>query len=199
MRTVYNNIKTTINKLKQIFTNLPGAIRGAISGLLGIITKPFKDAYEKIKGTVDDIKTKAKSITNISLSSLTDKIFGPVRDAYNKIKDKVDQIKKKIKEIPVVGNFFGGEDLNFYGGSDLTSYSTEKLSVDMNQNINLSLDLRNVPSSMDERQLAGLINETLDSKEFINRLVNNPDFQSLDSKVKQRIVLKSNRANGRGV
>ena len=140
---------------------------------------------------------------NISLSSLTDKIFGPVRDAYNKIKDKVDQIKKKIKEIPVVGNFFGGEDLNFYGGEDLvtksSNYSTEKLSVDMNQNINLSLDLRNVPSSMDERTLAGLINETLDSKEFINRLVNNPDFQSLDSKVKQRIVLKSNRANGRGV
>ena len=71
--------------------------------------------------------------------------------------------------------------------------------MDMNQNINLSLDLRNVPPSMDERQLAGLINETLDSKEFINRLVNNPDFQTLDNKIKQRIVLKRNRANGRGV
>jgi hypothetical protein len=69
----------------------------------------------------------------------------------------------------------------------------------MNQNINLSLDLRNVPSTMDERALAGMINETLDSKEFITRLVNNPDFQSLDGKVKQRIILKSNRANGRGV
>lgn len=195
----YLKTKARVELVKALFRALPNWIRGAISSLVSIITKPFTDAYNKIKGTVDSIKTKAKSITNISLSSLTDKIFGPVRDAYNKIKDKVDQIKKKIKEIPVVGGFFGGEDLSFYGGSDLTSYSTEKLSVDMNHNINLSLDLRNVPPSMDEGQLVGLINETLDSKEFINRLVNNPDFQSLDNKVKQRIVLKTNRANGRGV
>lgn len=195
----YLKTKARVELVKALFRALPNWIRGAISSLVNIITKPFKDAYDKITGTVDSIKNKAKSITNISLSSLTDKIFGPVRDAYDKIKDKVDQIKKKIKEIPVVGGFFGGEDLSFYGGSDLTSYSTEKLSVDMNHNINLSLDLRNVPPSMDEGQLVGLINETLDSKEFINRLVNNPDFQSLDNKVKQRIVLKTNRANGRGV
>ena len=139
----------------------------------------------------------------MNIGGLTSKLTKPVTDAYTKIAKTVGNIIQKIKSIPSnipgVGGFFGGEDLEFYGGSDLTSYSTEKLSVDMNQNINLSLDLRNVPPSMDERTLAGLINETLDSKEFINRLVNNPDFQSLDNKVKQRIVLKSNRANGRGV
>ena len=191
-----------VNMVKELFRRLPNQIRSAISSLVSIITKPFKDAYNGVKGAVDKIKRYANGIKNISISSITDKITKPFRDAYDSVVKWVDKIKDKAKEatkdIPIVGGFFGGEDLNFYGGEDLI-YSNEKLSVDMNQNINLSLDLRNVPSGLDERQLAGLINETLDSKEFINRLVNNPDFQSLDSKVKQRIVLKSNRANGRGV
>lgn len=195
MRTVYNNIKTTLNNIKKIFTNLPGAIRGAISGLLGIITKPFKDAYNKIKGTVDSIKTKAKSITNISLSSLTDKIFGPVRDAYNKIKEKVDQIKAKIKEIPVVGDMFGGADLA-YGGEDLTTYTTEEMKVSMTQDINLSLDLSNVPTNVDENRLYDIVGEAMTSKEFIQALAQNNDFQSVDRKVKARINAKTRRARG---
>jgi len=206
MRTVYNNIRTTVNNIKKLFSNLPANIRGAISTLKSVITKPFTDAKSSIDTTVSNIIKKAESITNISLSGLKSKLTKPFEQAYNSIVDWARKTYKdaqswynSIKPKSSSGGAYGGEDLNFYGGSDLTSYSTEKLSVDMNQNINLSLDLRNVPSGLDERTLAGLINETLDSKEFINRLVNNPDFQSLDSKVKQRIVLKSNRANGRGV
>ena len=192
-----------VNMVKELFRKLPGAIRSAISSLVSILTSPFRTAYTSISKTVNTIKTTIQGITGVNIGGLTSKLTKPVSDAYTKIAKTVGDIIKKIKSIPSnipgVGGFFGGEDLEFSGGSDLTSYSTEKLSVDMNQNINLSLDLRNVPSGLDERTLAGLINETLDSKEFINRLVNNPDFQSLDSKVKQRIVLKSNRANGRGV
>ena len=47
MLTVYNKIKTAVNNIRKLFSALPGAIRGAISGLLGIITKPFTDAYNK--------------------------------------------------------------------------------------------------------------------------------------------------------
>jgi len=192
-----------INKIKKMFSNLPANIRGAISTLKSVITKPFTDAYTSISTTVSDIIKKAESITNISLSGLKKKLTKPFTDAWDSISKTVESIKKKASSIGNISlpSFWGGEDLEFYGGEDLTtsSYTTDKLSVDMNQNINLSLDLRNVPSTMDERALAGMINETLDSKEFINRLVNNPDFQSLDGKVKQRIVLKSNRANGRGV
>ena len=195
-----------VNMVKELFRRLPGAIRGAISTLKSVITKPFTDAKSSINTIVGNIIKKAESITNISLSGLKSKLTKPFEQAYSSIVDWAKKTYKdaqswynSIKPKSSSGGAYGGEDLEFYGGSDLTSYSTEKLSVDMNQNINLSLDLRNVPSGLDERQLAGLINETLDSKEFINRLVNNPDFQSLDSKVKQRIVLKSNRANGRGV
>ena len=193
----YATTNSNVNKVKALFRALPGLIRAAISKLLSILTKPFKDAYDKIKGTVDSIKNKAKSITNISLSSLTDKIFGPVKDAYNKIKEKVDQIKAKIKEIPVVGDMFGGADLA-YGGEDLTttSYTTEEMKVTIDQNLNLSLDLANVPSNIDENRLYDIVGEAMTSKEFIQALANNNDFQSVDRKVKARISAKSRRARG---
>ena len=200
----YNKTKVNIEKVKHLFEVLPNWIRGAISGVVDIIAKPFRDAYSNVKKTVDKVKDKVNDLKGgINIDSITGKLTKPFKDAWDSIKKTIQKIKDRANDIPVIGGAFGGEDLSFYGGEDLvtksSSYSTEKLSVDMNQNINLSLDLRNVPSGLDERTLAGLINETLDSKEFINRLVNNPDFQSLDSKVKQRIVLKSNRANGRGV
>ena len=193
----YATTNSNVNKVKALFRALPGLIRGAISKLLSILTKPFKDAYNKIKGTVDSIKNKAKSITNISLSSLTDKIFGPVRDAYNKIKEKVDQIKAKIKEIPVVGDMLGGADLA-YGGEDLTttSYTTEEMKISMTQDINLSLDLSNVPANVDEERLYDIVGEAMTSKEFIQALANNNDFQSVDRKVKARISAKARRARG---
>ena len=189
MNTVYNNIKTTINKLKQIFTNLPGAIRGAISGLLGIITKPFKDAYEKIKGTVDSIKTKTKSITNISLSSLTDKIFGPVRDAYNKIKDKVDEIKSKIKEIPLVGGLFGGSyGFDFEGMLEAQANGGTNSTMD----INLNVDLANVPAGVSTETLIAVLTDPT----VLSALTGNNDFQTLDAKAKNRLALKQGRARG---
>ena len=200
IKTVIEVIKTLWNAFSTMYQKCKTALDNA--------KKAFDKFKEKVQNIVRDVIKAVSKITGIDISGVVSKIVKPFKDAYDGVAKQVEKIKKKAKEIPsnvgrgglgVLGGFSGGEDLEFSGGSDLTSYSTEKLSVDMNQNINLSLDLRNVPSSMDERQLAGLINETLDSKEFINRLVNNPDFQSLDSKVKQRIVLKSNRANGRGV
>ena len=194
----YAQGKLNIEKIRHLFQVLPNWIRGAISSLVNIITKPFKDASGKIKSTVDNIKSKAKSITNISLSSLTDKIFGPVRDAYNKIKEKVNQIKAKIKEIPVVGDMFGGADLA-YGGEDLVlsaPKNSEELNVNITQDLNLSLDLSNVPSNVDEATLYGIVEDAMRSKEFISQLVNNNDFQSLDSKVKARINAKTRRARG---
>ena len=200
IKTVIEVIKTLWNAFSTMYQKCKTALDNA--------KKAFDKFKEKVQNIVRDVIKEVSKITGIDISGVVSKIVKPFKDAYDGVAKQVEKIKKKAKEIPsnvgrgglgVLGGFFGGEDLEFYGGSDLTSYTTDKLSVDMNQNINLSLDLRNVPSSMDERQLAGLINETLDSKEFINRLVNNPDFQSLDSKVKQRIVLKSNRANGRGV
>jgi len=198
----FDIVRTMINAVSVAWRAMTGPIRLVISAL-NTLWNAFKTGVRQAHSTVNSISNNFRALPGritSAVGGVTNAISRPFTNAYNKIIGIVNKIKAKASSIGNISlpSFWGGEDLEFYGGSDLT-YSNEKLSVDMNQNINLSLDLRNVPPSMDERQLAGLINETLDSKEFINRLVNNPDFQSLDNKVKQRIVLKSNRANGRGV
>ena len=199
MKTVYNRVKSIINSLKKLFTALPGAIRNAVSTLVSIISKPFKDAYGKIKSTVESIKTKVRSIGNISLSSITNAITKPFKDAYDSVVKWVDKIKSKAKEaaqnIPVVGGMFGGTDLA-YGGEDLTTYTTEEMKISMTQDINLSLDLSNVPTNVDENRLYDIVGEAMTSKEFIQALAQNNDFQSVDRKVKARINAKSRRARG---
>ena len=41
-----------------------------------------------------------------------------------------------------------------------------------------------------------MLRSAITDRSVINSLVNSPDFQSLDGKVKDRIMLKSNRARG---
>ena len=198
----FDLVRTMINAVGTAWRALTAPIRLVIS-VLKTLWNAFKTGVRQAQSTVNSIGSAFRGLPGRitgAVGGVTNAISRPFTNAYNKIIGIVDKIKAKAASIGNISlpSFWGGEDLSFYGGSDLT-YSNDRLSVDMNQNINLSLDLRNVPSTMDERALAGMINETLDSKEFITRLVNNPDFQSLDGKVKQRIVLKSNRANGRGV
>ena len=184
MNTVANNIKAAIDKIKAWWAALPGKIRSAISTVKSVITKPFEEAYNKVKGVIDDIKSYVGGLANISLSSITDAITKPFRDAYDAVCKQVDKIKQKANEITggALGWLgFGGPELA-YGGLDLldnqnntTSYTTTEFKV--TNDINLSLDLRNVPDG-------------------INALVNNNDFQNLDNKVKRRITMKNNRARG---
>lgn len=201
MRTVYNNIRTTVNNIRRLFSNLPGAIRGAISSLIGILTAPFRTAYSNITGTVSSIKSTIQGITHVNIGSLTNKITQPVTNAYNQIAKTVSNIINKIKSIPSnipgIGGAFGfdyeGMLEEMSSPSSVSAvYSGGSDNITLDHNINLLLDLRNVPEGMSERELADLIT----SKRVISELVNSADFQSLDSKVKTRLALKSSRARG---
>ena len=206
--TMYQRGKANLDKIRTAFANLPGRIKSAISSLINVIVQPFKDAYEKVKGKVDDIKSYVNKLTNLNLGSITDAITKPFRDAYSAVCEWVDKIKQKAQEAannPLGFLGFGGPDLLAYGGIDLLSdekkaqlYKNDNLSVDMNQNLNLSLslDLKNVPPGIDQDLLHGVVVDTITSKEVISQLVNNNDFQTLDNKVKARIISKNNRARG---
>jgi hypothetical protein len=199
MKTVYNRVKSIVNSLKKLFTALPGQIRSAISSLVSILTSPFRTAYTGISKTVGSIKTTIQGITGVNIGGLTSKLTKPVTDAYTKIAKTVGNIIQKIKSIPSnipgIGGMFGGTDLA-YGGEDLVNYSREEMKVTIDQNLNLSLDLANVPSNIDENKLYDIVGEAMTSKEFIQALAQNNDFQSVDRKVKARISAKSRRARG---
>ena len=58
------------------------------------------------------------------------------------------------------------------------------------------LDLKNVPDDVDEDKLLKMIKVMVTDKSVIQALVSNPDFQSLDQKVKGSILTKARRARG---
>jgi len=202
MVNVYNRVRTIITNIKNLFTRLPGAIRGAVSSIANIIAKPFRDAYSKVTAKIDEIKNYVNGLKDsISLGSIVDKITQPFRDAYNAVAREVDKIKAKANEISggLLGGFFGGEDLGgAYGGEDLPLNSTSYTSGEWRttNDVNLTLDLRNVPSTIDETTLRDALMEGLTSKEVLNVLVNNNDFQTLDNKAKTRLMMKQARSRG---
>ena len=203
MRTVYNNVRNIINNIKSLWQRLPGLIRSAISSLVSIITAPFRNAYNGVVGAVDRIKSYVQGLTNISLSSITDKIVAPFRNAYNRVAQEVDKIKRKANEI--TGGLLGAiglgfdyegmlEELQSGRGTSYTTTSSEDINI--NHNIDFLFDFRNLPEGTSEETLVRMLQSAITDKTVINQLVNSPDFQSLDGKVKNRIMLKNNRARG---
>ena len=195
-----------INKIKQLFARLPGAIRGAISSLTNIITHPVQTARNTISGIVGGIKSTIHGITGVNIGSLTSKLTAPVTNAYNNIAKTVNNIIQKIKSIPhnipglggpiALGFDYEGmmEELNKQKSSNVYTTGNESLTLD--HNINFSFDFTNLPEGTSEETLVAMLRSAITDRSVINSLVNSPDFQSLDGKVKDRIMLKGNRARG---
>jgi hypothetical protein len=198
-----NRVKAIINSIRNWFRALPGNIRGAISSIAHILLAPFTAGYNSIHSVINRIKGAANALTGgINIGGITNKLTQPFRNAYNSIVRVVNQIKAKANSIPVIGGAFGGEDLPLggaYGGEDLTSTqvsSIEKMEIHTSNDVNLSLDLKNVPSNIDENVLRNALVESLTDKSVLSVLVNNNDFQSLDNRAKARILARNNRARG---
>ena len=193
-----------INKIKQLFARLPGAIRGAISGLVGILTAPFHTAYSGISKTVGSIKSTIHTITGVNIGGLTSKLTKPVTDAYTKIAKTVGNIIQKIKSIPSnipgLGGAFGfdyeGMLEELESKNKTTTYTRNDENLSLDHNINFSFDFTNLPEGTSEETLVAMLRSAITDRSVINSLVNSPDFQSLDGKVKDRLLLKGNRARG---
>lgn len=194
----YLKTKARVELVKAIFRALPNAIRGLLSGLVNILTAPFKNAIGGVRSAIDTIKSVVKGITNVDISAVTSKLTQPFTDAYNRIVKEVDKIKAQAKSIPVIGGYFGGVDLA-YGGVDLPELVTSRnddLNVNMNQNLNISLDLENVPDGIDQELLHQVVVNTITNRDVINQLVSSNDFQMIDNRVKAKMISRNNRARG---
>ena len=171
--------------------------------------KAFDNFKAKVKQIIDDVKKKVKSITNIDISGVIDKIVQPFKDAYEGVKKQVEKIKEKAKEIPsnvasgglgILGGAFGFdyegmlEELNKSKSANVYTSGNESLTLD--HNINFSFDFTNLPEGTSEETLVAMLRSAITDRSVINSLVNSPDFQSLDGKVKDRLLLKSGRARG---
>lgn len=190
-------------------TTLPGKMTTQLlKGVTSIVNAGGKwvsnaktQAGKVVSGVNDKLSGIGGSITS-ALSGVVNAFTKPFKDAYSAVADWVGKIKDKASEVPVIGGAFGGEDLPLggaYGGEDLTSTqvkSIEKREIHTTNDVNLNLDLRNVPAGIDETLLHNLVIDTLTDKSVLSVLVNNNDFQSLDNRAKARILARNNRARG---
>lgn len=191
-------------------TTLPGKMTTQLlKGVTSIVNAGKKwvsnaksEAGKVVSGVSDKLSGIGGSITS-ALSGVVNAFTKPFKDAYTSVKEWVGKIKSKASEIPVIGGAFGGEDLPLggaYGGEDLTPLSQvgsiEKMEIHTTNDVNLSLDLKNVPAGIDENVLRNALVESLTDKSVLSVLVNNNDFQSLDNRAKARILARNNRARG---
>ena len=195
MVNVSNRVKAIINGIKNLFARLPGAIRGAISSLTSIITHPVQTARNTISGIVGGIKSTISGITHVNIGSLTSKLTAPVTNAYNNIAKTVSNIINKIKSIPHnipgLGGAFGFdyegmlEELNKSKSANVYTSGNESLTLD--HNINFKFDFTNLPPGTSEETLVSMLQSAITDRSVINQLVNSPDFQNMDQKVKNKI------------
>lgn len=187
-------IKSTIDSIRNWFGQLPARIRSAISSLVNVLTHPFSTARSRISSIVGQIKSTAQRITGINIGSVTSKLTQPFTNAYNKIKDIVGNIISKARSIPsnipLIGGAFGFDYEGMLEAMGGTQYTNNGMTLD--HNINLSVDLANVPDGVSTETLV----EVLTSREVLTALTGNSDFQTLDSRAKNRYALKNNRARG---
>ena len=190
-------------------TTLPGRMTTQLlKGVTSIVNAGGKwvshaksEAGKVVSGVSDKLSGIGGSISS-ALSGVVNAFTKPFKDAYDAVAKWVGKIKEKASEVPVIGGAFGGEDLPLggaYGGEDLTSTqvsSIEKMEIHTSNDVNLSLDLKNVPSNIDENVLRNALVESLTDKSVLSVLVNNNDFQSLDNRAKARILARNNRARG---
>lgn len=149
-----------------ILQGLPGKISSALSGVASAITGPFKSAYDSVCGVVDSIKSK---------------------------------VQEGMNAIANLGSGAAGGDLA--AGGDIVPLAAaggeynvveSKQTVEVKGSATLILDLANVPAHIDTNTLIKMLSD----KNVLRALVENRDFQSLDSSVKDRLNFKYNRSRG---
>ena len=192
MRTVYNNIRTAVNNIKKMFSNLPGAIRGAISSIVSILTAPFSSGYNRIKGIVNNIKSAAHSITNINIGGVTNRLTAPFQKAYSNIvswaKKTYQDAQNWYNSIKPKSSSGGAYGFDYMGMLEAQANGETHSSMD----INLNVDLSNVPAHIDTNTLISVLTDPT----VLSALTNNNNFQTLDARAKNRLLMKQARAGG---
>ena len=200
----FDIVRTLINAISTAWRSMTAPIRLVIS-VIQAVWKAFETMYNRAKNAIDKTKTVIKSIVNVDISAVTGRLVKPFQDAYIRIAREVDKIKAKANQagqagLGILGGAYGFdyegmlEELNKSKSANVYTSGNESLTLD--HNINFNFDFTNLPEGTSEETLVAMLRSAITDRSVINSLVNSPDFQSLDGKVKDRLLLKGNRARG---
>lgn len=192
-----------VNGVMNYLKTLPSKALSALLGVLHSITSAGakwvsgvkNQASQVVNGAYNTLKSLPGKVGS-ALSGVVDRIVKPFRDAYNTAKGWWDKITS-LGGGGAAGFDYEGmieELMQQNGGLSLTS--NDSIDVNVSQEIELMFDLKNIPEGTDADTVYRMVEAALNDKNVIKSLVQNNDFQSLDQKVKSRIIAKNNRARG---
>ena len=210
-------INAAIRFASQMIQRAISAATGFVNGLMGRIRSLPGRVYSALMQVVSRIvsagqawvsnaKQKASDVVNgayntlvglpgkvaSALGGVVDAIVKPFRDAYNQAKGWWDKLTS-------LDLSFGGEAA--YGGETLDSNGrafnigtgeyvvSESGPLVIEDNVNVTLDLQNVPATINTDQLIS----ALQDRSVLSAIAGNRDFQSIDANVKKRISLRNAR------
>ena len=185
-----NFVLGIITRLRQlpgrVFSALIAVVSRIISAGAQWVSTVKQKALDVVNGAYNTLTSLPGKIAS-ALSGVVDAITQPFKKGYEDAKkwwDKMTQLK--------MPNFYAGEPLDITGSNSLSISSSDNGPIIIEDNINLTVDLKNVPAGMS----ADTLITALQDKNVLNALVSNRDFQSLDAQVKQKINLKKMRSGG---
>ena len=196
-----NGILSHIRTLpSRIYSALVSAVSRIVSAGTQWVNAAKQKASEIVSGVGNALSNISSTISG-ALSGVVEAIVSPFREAYNTAKGIWDSIANLASNVPHVGGQGGDFEWSIYGEDDITQLINDNKEVivpstDSNMNIdvnnNVTLDFANVPAHIDTNTLISAMKD----KKVLKSLTSNPEFQSLDANVKNKLNLKVNRARG---
>ena len=178
---VYSALVAVVSRISSAIQNWISTAKSKVSSLISSITGPFQG----VAGAISS-----------ALSGVANALTAPFRQAWSWIEPYYNKIKDALNIIPSFGGeaAYGGETAMSSGGQAF-NISTGEYVVSDNQplviedNVNISLDLQNVPATINTDQLIS----ALQDRSVLSAIAGNRDFQSIDANVKKRISLRNAR------
>ena len=196
-----------INWIRQLPGRVYSGLIAVVSRISSAIAHWASTASSKVQSVISNITGPFNGVVNTissALSGVVNAIKAPFESAWNAVKPIVDKISAGINAVKdALGWISGGA-----GGFELEDENNNNNNVNVNAagytlnieespvkveyDINLNLDLINVPTHINTRDLINALKD----KTVITSLTGNKDFQDADLKVKSRINSRISRQRG---
>ena len=194
-----NFVNGIINRLRALPGRVYSALVAVVSRISSAIQAWISTAKSKVSSLISSITSPFQGVAGAissALSGVANALTAPFRQAWSWIEPYYNKIKDALNIIPSFGGeaAYGGETAMSSGGQAFNINTGEYVVSDnqplvIEDNVNVTLDLQNVPSTINTDQLIS----ALQDRSVLSAIAGNRDFQSIDANVKKRISLRNAR------
>ena len=208
-------VSDTIKKISE----LPGKVMSEFGKIPGKINSAVSSAASAAANFGSGIKNAVLNALHIASPGIVQ------RKIRSEFWDTVDRIKETVRPAYEAGRSYGASILNGFQSVDLSKDNLlasndlnsaidvttgqefdittgqyyeidDNMEITVKQEHEFVFDFRNVPEWIDTDKIISLMRDAIKDKTLIKELVSNPDFQALDTQIKERILRKVKRSKG---